>query len=1112
MIEETQLGPTIESTIIGEEGPVSSSYIEPIDYTIEEAPYDISKPELIRREDIVDEVVDIKDSSITDYANVMNGFFGVKTNTGLNHYNPDSWTWEPESSEWFNSLSPDDRVAVAGAKSEEYAHEIMDRRGLYNESAKKIAQDSLPVQLGMGLVGSIDPTWALPVGYVSASLKVGYNLATKATKLSVLAGESAILSMGSASLNLAMNQAGGVETDVGYGYTNLYAGLLGGSLPMLGTILGGGYNTAKIAKGLTTDPKNFLALSGELTAEAVGGTQARTIYNKLTPQWMKSDVMITAEADNPYITLISNRLDSPSIAVISRDTGKPVPIGTTGQDYKGKFNGRQRMTIGDIKGYWQQSSIKSEEEFFIEVGKTMRERANKQDIATYTELNDHIEFTQSEAKIAQKEELDAFINQESPYYKNDKGRDVFLTEEEVIRIEAGEAFPHKIYFKKTHIEKDVKAFEAELKVRVRDEISGAIDAKKAEIYAKNQLEFEHGDPMVVKAAQRGDEYYKSVLEEGHRLDVVELKHINTDRHYLTRIFDFQKIREMDHHALTIKIRNALEAHPANKGIKDLNKAASDIVTKLKNLDYSKEFADYSFMVPKELGADAYFRSRNFKLDERAIQDILVNDISDVMGQYSYAQVGHYAAMHSFPELQGIPRSEQLDLFRETFIEPLRKKGTPTKAEGAQLDALERMFSDLLGTFRIAADSNSFVWKGTRMMNNVNSMTFGGGFALNTAAEMGGLLLDGHVANIMKARLGSLKEIGTMFSGKTIEDPLVRDFVLMGQFENLFETNSMQKLSDTEAVFNVGKIENSLNKGTSEFFKYTGLRGATVALEAMVGPKVIHDIMDFGKLSKLGLADEKYLARIGLSHIDTKIISKALNKVGEFTKSGKIYNMNLDKMPGDVIDKITTAVSRGMRQTVIKGDSTYLPFWMIKPNSFNRLALQFLRYPMAATETLMARGMDESMAKWTAATLTSTFMMSLVLYGREQAAMAAGLKEESEAKYDKFWEDDKAAMRLFSSALAKAGTLGPVDVLMGKASAITGVPVPGHEYAERDVLSGLMGPTFSRLPALRDIFEPLIMRGEVFNAKSWYAFKSMMPGATIPFINEYLTTQIKENTY
>ena len=1030
--------------------------------------------EYINRGDLEPEVEEVESSwSMTDIMNVSNPWFGTKYNTGLNSYNPGKKSWDPLNTPWVRDLTPEQKFTVMTANSEEYAREKLARLDVYKDSQESLATGNLwatiPLQLGASI---LDPTIAIPIGVTATATRAAYTLGAKAAKLAALSAESAVVAMTGATLAVAAERGSGIH-DMEYGSANLFAGLFGGGLPMMGSMLSGGYSSVKVAKSMTSDPRNLVALAGELTAEKVGGTQLKSLYTKIMPDFLQSDVTFTAASDNKYITLISNRIDSPPMAVIDKSTGEPVPIGTTGQDYKIKFNGRQRMALGDMRGMHVESTIDNYDDFMVQVGRTTRERSARQEAVVYKEIEDVVAFTKSEIEPKVQAELEQ------------------LKAEKLSKKTMGER-------------------ETEIRERYNEELSIKIHEQKEEIYLNNQLEFRHQDPKVVEAAVTMDGYYKDVLEEGHRLNIHELKNIKPSRHYTTRIFDFQKVREMEIPVLTAKIHSALRGHAANVGLseKQLAVGAEGIANKLKQLDYDRDWADFSFMVPKELGTTSYLKSKKFKLDDRQLEDILVTNAEDILGQYSYAQAGHFSANHAFPELQGIPREDQLDEFIEQFSKPLQASGAKAK----EVNALKNMFEDMLGTYRIAKDSNSAVWKGTRIANSINSMTYGGGFALNTVAELGGLVMDGHVANLMKVRLGSLKETGHMFTGKTIDDPLVRDFIMMGQMENLFDTNNMMKMSDTDTVFNVNKVEHNINKGTNEFFKYTGLRGSTVALEAIVGPRIIHDIIDMGALSSIPLSKQKYLARIGINHADTIELAKTIQRVGDFTESGKIYGLNFDKWNDVELDKLTTAVGRGMRHSVIRGDSTYLPSWMIKPNAFNRLIFQFLRYPMAATETLLARGLNENAATWAAGIGTSALMYSSVIYMREQAAIAGGLMDERDAHFNDFWNDDEAAVKLFTAALAKVGNLGGLSILADRLSVVAGVPLPGNEYVSPDVLGQVLGPTFGRLPQLRNILEPLFTEGTINDKRQWNALMGLVPGATIPLISEWMRTQIRDNTY
>ena len=1014
------------------------------------------------------------------YMNVFNPWFGVKHGTGLSSTNPSEKSWDPETTDWVQKLSPNEKLVVANANSEEYAMEKLKRLDLYNQSAREIADDPWAVKIPMALgTGMLDPTILIPVGVTANATKAAYTLGAKATRLGTIMAESAVVGMSSATLNLAAEKGSGYGGDQEYVSTNIYAGLLSGGLPFLGSMLSSSYETAKVAKYLSSDSKEFIQVATGLSVEKTGSTQAKTWYNKYAPQWLKSDVSITAEHDNPFITLVSNRMDRPAYAVVDRNTGKPVPIKNTGHDYKDRLFGKQQTWKAGLNTFRRDSQFKDEDAFNLEVGKTIRDRANRQELEIYNRINDEMVIREREIR--------------EEYLK---------TKSEIPEGTSQEAIDEILHKNENTI---------------RNKLEREAAKRKQELYDEVQLDFKHSDEFIVKAAQHTDDLYKQMLQEGKRLKSKELANISENRHYMTRIFDFQRVRQTDLDELTNTLHKALVSHPANRSMspEELSKQAKDIAQKLKDLDYSKEFADYSFMVPKEAGITSFLRNRQFKFDERVLGDLLVTNVNDVVGQYMYKQSGHLAVLHAFPELQGIPVKDQLDVFRQKFIEPLREVGN-AKRDGDALKALENQFLELTGMFRIAKNGNSISWKAARLGNAFNSLTFGGAFALNTAAETGSLVLSGKIKNVMKARLGSLKEIRHMFNNKGIEDPLVKDMILAGTLQQLFEYKGMMRMADTEGVFDASKLEHTVTDLNNAFFKYNFLRGATTALEALAGPKVIHDILDLSKKATWNLSDMKYMARIGLDQ-DT------VNKIGTYMKQhsdfqgGKILDIKLGDWGDDeTADMLLSAISNGVKQTVIQGDTRYLPSKIIDPNTsagpFVRMFTNMLRYPLAATETLMVRGMDEDMAKYIAGTMTSVFMMSSVVYLREAAAIEAGLIEESEAKFQNFWEDEEAAFKLFSSSLGKAGTLGGGSIFLDKLSAMSGVPTPGSEYARGDVLAAVLGPTFSRIPAMRDILEPVLTEGNFQDRKTWYALKSLTPAATLPFLNEYLTTQIKENTY
>jgi len=146
-------------------------------------------------------------------------------------------------------------------------------------------------------------------------------------------------------------------------------------------------------------PKEFAVLTGELTLDKI--PQARTWYNKFSPDCANSDVIITSASDNPYVTMISNRIDSPSVALVDRTTGKPVKVGTTGQDFKIQQFGKMNLWKTDMNGFRQEALENgwagSYDDFQMEVGRLTRDRANRQEMAVYSQMQE--QFAQAEAQM-----------------------------------------------------------------------------------------------------------------------------------------------------------------------------------------------------------------------------------------------------------------------------------------------------------------------------------------------------------------------------------------------------------------------------------------------------------------------------------------------------------------------------------------------------------------------------------------------------------------------------------------------------------------------------------------------------------------------------------------
>jgi len=403
------------------------------------------------------------------------------------------------------------------------------------------------------------------------------------------------------------------------------------------------------------------------------------------------------------------------------------------------------------------------------------------------------------------------------------------------------------------------------------------------------------------------------------------------------------------------------------------------------------------------------------------------------------------------------------------------------------------------------DANSFGWTATRSLTALNSLTYGGAFGLNTLTELTGALWatgfkHGFTKNFGTALKG-VKEV--LYEGKPASNKFINEMLMMGHLQDSLTVQGMNRVSDTEAVFNANKFEHGMMGLTDKLFKYNGMRAITSTLEAIVGSNAINDISSIAKKGSMSKADELRLSRWGLSLEDAKELTRNLDKHSDI-KKGQINALNIDKWDAGSRDKLSTAVSRAIRSGVIQGDTAHLPNWMIEPTITKKLLTQFLRFPIAAHETLLRRGWQEDKACLSATTVGAVITYASITYLREQAAIAAGLKDEIDAKYDVFNDHDgEMAKNLFSKSFNYASGLGAFTVGTDIAKTMT-----GQDYKEA---SEVLGPTVGRLGAFQDVMKQ-VFEGDPYNAKGYHALKTFVPFANVPVISEGIGAIIEEETY
>jgi len=245
--------------------------------------------------------------------------------------------------------------------------------------------------------------------------------------------------------------------------------------------------------------------------------------------------------------------------------------------------------------------------------------------------------------------------------------------------------------------------------------------------------------------------------------------------------------------------------------------------------------------------------------------------------------------------------------------------------------------------------------------------------------------------------------------------------------------------------------------------------------------------------KQGGVNEKMLGRWGLSVEDAKSLQNSLKGI-------TTDNWDLGSLSKLEQDQIQLAISRGIQEVVIQGDSIHLPAWMKAPGQFTKVLTQFMRFPLIAQEVLTRRGFSDDQARMVGGIAGSITAYIGLKYLREQAAISMGIIHPIDAKYDysNYSEDDWT--RVTGEALNYTAPLGFMSALYNYGAIATGNNELGREWSSKNGMSSLLGPSGG---LGEDIIQ--VMRaaaeGDVTDARTLKRVKGMLPLMNLPLISE-----------
>ena len=264
-------------------------------------------------------------------------------------------------------------------------------------------------------------------------------------------------------------------------------------------------------------------------------------------------------------------------------------------------------------------------------------------------------------------------------------------------------------------------------------------------------------------------------------------------------------------------------------------------------------------------------------------------------------------------------------------------------------------------------------------------------------------------------------------------------------EDALHTSRVNRYADTEQGFNSGLVENRLNWMNDKLMKLNGMRYFMGVMEDYTGGAVV------SQLKKGGIKAER-LARWGLNETDANNLQAKLKNVTT-DKSWNLEDLSIKER-----DQLQLAISRGIEEIVVQGESIHLPAWMKAPGQFTKVLTQFMRFPLVAQETLTRKGFKEEQAQMMSGVIGAVSTYMGIKYLREQAAIATGTVHEADAKYnyESFTSEDYT--RVIGEAINYTAPLGFMSSIYNYGAIATGNNELGREWQSKNGMSALLGPS------------------------------------------------------
>jgi hypothetical protein len=1048
------------------------------------------------------------ESTVGDYANIMNPL-GLRINSpelySAKGYerdiNFDSWA-APE--ELFEGLDSEVVYDIKdSAVSEDHLHALIGRNQQYKESIERISKDPLYTQLTLGLMtGIADPFVLVPVGGALNKVNSAVKGANMFSKVGAKAATVGTVGAASAVGSESLMDVQGLPTH--YLNATLYGMALGGGLSVIGDAISHAARPAKAIESFKKDPlSETLPLSAAQivenskvnkagihtlddtgivnTVDEVIGNVTGTMSTRggIVPR-VKSILGNTLNfASSSESKVLSSASDSVRTigAYIKRPfTSKDYVVQKSANDIKAKVEGWHQTALQEVYGIWnnlKKTGFKQNfEEFADSLGSSFIGKAAQQRKMVYS----------------------------SPIYK----QSVTELDTAITKI-TEDRTKFKDMAKQNNLGKEeIKVAEAKF-----DE---ALEAAKQNHYQKIESLWEDSyNKIDLNEAERHlADYYKAMLQASKTSGIDEFKYVSDFALYGgERRIDSAKVKAMDEAEAKAMIREAMLADPRNDlkpGVltRKVNKFYEYAITE----NVTRDGADT--LIGNISGNVGRMAKRKFNLDDSLILPMLQTSASQAVSRYSSGMAGQIALRQMFPELRGVAMEKTTKAFQKQIGKPLLKQVTKelgdAKLAQKELAELSYMIEDILNNVNLKSHSNSLPWRAQRTLNSVASLQLGAGMGIYNLFEVPTVALaTGFHKMFGKELTRGFAEVSKHIYANKGSD-VTKHLVGIGRLMSTMHTSHMNRFTDSTLMFTRQGSEGILQKGNDVLFKYTGMHLFQSMNEMHTAVRMADLIYNY-KPNKYNKAKMNALMRGGLDEPTIFKLQESMRRNKVFDEKGYLTKLDIDEELQSTLD---TAILNSIDDAVIQAGVDNVPRWMLELGPMGKLMTQFWSFGFKAREKLLVKGMNENPAGLAAATLASTGLAMSYFYAIEQAEIATGGKSWTDAEYDMSTED--GFTNLLQKGLMYSGPLAFPSFMYGLANKAVvfggGEGLPGAGYADKDLGSFLLGPTYGNAQALAEL-SVMISQGDLSTPEAKAAAYQLSVLKTVPVLSNAMENLLKD---